>query len=849
MPDCFRAGRAMLARAFRHLALAAVVTGLAPALAASNLVNISTRLQVLTGNDVLIGGFIIGGSAAKTVVVRARGPSLASAGIANPLANPRLDLYSGQALVTSNDDWGQAPNAPAIQSSGLAPADSREAAILVTLGPGAYTAVVNGVGGATGVGIVEVFEVDRPDVPLANISTRGQVRTGNDVMIGGFVIQGDVPQTVVVRARGPSLAPYGIANPLANPFLQLMSGQTVIAANDDWGGSTSALEIQQSGFAPDSPAESALLVTLAPGPYTAIVTGVGGGTGVGIVEVFGLGPRNEAARLLQQATWGATLGEITRVAAIGPAAWLDEQFAMPISDHTAQAAWNIAQNKAGANGCTDPTGGCPWQVTTPTIYKFAFEGRDQLRLRVANALSQILVVSLNNNRLGDSGTGIPNYLDLLGGYAFDNFRTLLKAVTLHPAMGVYLDMLGSSQEVPNENYARELLQLFSIGTVMLNPDGTVQRDGQGVAIPAYDEETVQGFARAFTGWHFADQDMTKSWKFYWPDEKWTVPMKPWTARRCPQDGRWPAGSTTTYCSLSDPNRSFPPPHHTGTKKLLQYAGAPYANLPAGQGPELDLDNAIDNIFNHPNVGPFIGKQLIQRLVTSNPTPGYVQRVAGAFANNGSGVRGDMRAVVRAILLDTEARSTAVAAGNGFGKLREPVAKFLHLHRAFGARASGGYYNIWDLSDPDALGQAPLKAPSVFNFYDRDFSPAGPLGQAGLVGPEFDITTASTVAGFSDFTKWAVFPGFNSGASDPSQWIKPNHDRYLAGPVALADTPAALVDELDLLLTAGNLKAKFKADLVATLNGVTRTAVADQRRDRLRIAIWQIVHSAEYAVQR
>ena len=847
MPRPSRAPRLRLASGLAAAALLALA--ILPAHAASTLVNISTRMQVLAGNDVLIGGFIIGGTAPKTVVVRARGPSLAAAGVANPIANPKLDLYSGQALVQANDDWQQGPNAAAIQAAGLAPSDPREAALRVTLGPGAYTAVVSGVGGATGVGIVEVFEVDRPDIPLTNISTRGQVRTGNDVMIGGFIISGDLPQTVIVRARGPSLAAFGIANPLANPVLQLMSGQTAISGNDDWGASAQVLEIRDSGFAPDHPAESALIVTLAPGAYTAIVSGAGGGTGVGIVEVFGLGPRNEAARLLQQATWGATLGEITRAAAIGAPAWIDEQIAKPVSNFTAQAELNIAQNKAGANGCGDPANGCPWQVSTPTIWKFAFEGQDQLRQRVANALSQIVVVSLANNRLGDSGTGVPNYLDMLGRHAFGNFRDLLKDVTLHPAMGVYLDMLGSSQEVPNENYARELLQLFSIGTVMLNPDGSRQLDPQGRPIPTYDEETVQGFSRAFTGWHFADQNMAQSWRFYWPEERWTVPMKPWTGRRCPQDGRWPAGSTTTFCSLNDVNRSFPPPHHTGTKRLLQYAGAPFANLPAGQGPEQDLENAIDNIFNHPNVGPFIGKQLIQRLVTSNPSPGYVQRVSAAFANNGSGVRGDMRAVVRAILLDTEARSLAVAAGNTFGKLREPVAKFLHLHRAFGARASGGYYDIWDLSDPDALGQAPMRAPSVFNFYDRDFSPAGPLGQAGLAGPEFDITTASTVAGFSDFSKWGIYPGFNSGSSDPGRWIRPSHERYLAGAVALADTPASLVDELDLLLTAGNLKAKFKADLVATLNGVTRTVLADQRNDRLRIAIWQIIHSAEYAVQR
>ena len=559
-----------------------------------------------------------------------------------------------------------------------------------------------------------------------------------------------------------------------------------------------------------------------------------------------LDKRKDAARLLQQGTWGATLVEISRVADLGAAAWLEEQFATPATSYTAYAQWNIDQNRLGAHGCDDPDGGCGWQVNRPMFYKQAFEGPDGLRQRVANALLQIMVISIANNRIGDAGTAMANYLDMLGEQSFGSFRTLLRNVTLHPGMGVYLDMLGSSLEVPNENYARELLQLFSIGTVMLNADGTPQRDGQGKEIPTYDEDTVKGFAKAFTGWHFADQDMTKSWKFYWPDEKWGAQMKPWTARRCPQDGRWPAGSTTTWCNLNDATKSFPPPHDTGTKKLLQYAGAPFANLPAGQTPQQDIENAVDNIFNHPNVGPFISKQLIQRLVTSNPTPAYVQRVAAVFANNGAGVRGDMRAVVRAILLDNEARSPTVAAGNAFGKLREPMWKFIHLHRAFNGRTTG-YYDIWDVSDPAYVGQAPVSAPSVFNYYGRDYSPGGPLGQAGLVGPEFELATASSVTGFADFTNWGVVGGFGSG--DASTWIKPNYDRYLVGANALADRPQAMVDELDLLLTAGNLKPAFKASLVTALNGVTRGVAADQRKDRFRIALWQIIHSAEYAVQR
>ncbi len=250
--------------------------------------NISTRMQVLTGNDVLIGGFIVGGTQPKTLVIRARGPSLVPLGIANALANPVLQLFSGATVIAQNDDWGQAANAAAIQASGFAPGNSREAAILVTLGPGAYTAIVSGAGGTTGVGIIEVFEVDHPEIPLVNIATRGQVLTGGDVMIAGFVIQGAQPKTVAIRARGPSLASQGVTGALQDPRLQLFAGQAEIASNNDWGSAANAAQVQASGFAPPDARESVILVTLNPGAYTAIVTGVGGTTGVAIVEVFGL---------------------------------------------------------------------------------------------------------------------------------------------------------------------------------------------------------------------------------------------------------------------------------------------------------------------------------------------------------------------------------------------------------------------------------------------------------------------------------------------------------------------------------------------------------------------------------
>ena len=250
------------------------------------LANIATRMAVLTGDNVMIGGFIIGGTSPKTVVVRARGPSLAAAGVPNALANPVLNLYSGQTVIASNDDYAAAANASQLQASGFAPSDPRESAILTTLNPGAYTAIVSGAGGTTGVGIIEVFELDAITVPLINIATRGQVQTGDNVMIGGFIIQGNGPQTVVVRARGPSLTAAGVPGALANPVLQLYSGQTVIAANDDWQTAANAATLQASGFAPSEALESAILITLNPGAYTAIVSGAGGTTGVGIIEVF-----------------------------------------------------------------------------------------------------------------------------------------------------------------------------------------------------------------------------------------------------------------------------------------------------------------------------------------------------------------------------------------------------------------------------------------------------------------------------------------------------------------------------------------------------------------------------------
>ena len=258
--------------------------------AGARLGNISTRMQVLPGADVMIAGFIITGKSNKTVVITAKGPSLTAFGVPNALADPTITLVrmADSATLAVNDNWETDANAAQLQATGFAPTNPLESALLRTLAPGPYTAIVSGALGATGVGLVEVYEVDHPDTPLTNISTRGQVRTDSDVMIGGFVIQGSEPKQLVITAKGPSLAEYGIANTLNNPTLTVVraSDNAVIATNDNWQSDPNAASIAASGHAPTNSQESAVLVTLQPGAYTALVSGVGNTTGVGIVEVW-----------------------------------------------------------------------------------------------------------------------------------------------------------------------------------------------------------------------------------------------------------------------------------------------------------------------------------------------------------------------------------------------------------------------------------------------------------------------------------------------------------------------------------------------------------------------------------
>jgi uncharacterized protein (DUF1800 family) len=582
-------------------------------------------------------------------------------------------------------------------------------------------------------------------------------------------------------------------------------------------------------------------------------------------------PTIDAARVLTQASFGATRAEIDRVAGIGANAWITEQFAKPARSYTPDA---LAYQNQG-NYYYNPAVGALW--------KQIFEGEDQLRQRMVFALSQIMVISLRNTKVQAEPCAPASYMDTLSKNAFGNFRDLLKDVTLHPAMGEYLDMKRSGKTLtvnnpegavvkyyPNENYARELLQLFSIGTVMLNLDGTPKLDGAGKPIPSYDESIVKGFAQAFTGWTFApdkvnDPDWNEPYRWVntffpngviFPEQStrnalmcaiWSRPMEPWLIDRW-QNGPYDvcnrqveAGQTPNYNTCVKP--SLPPPHETAAKKLLSGI-----TLPANQTPMQDMDAAIDNIFNHPNVGPFISKQLIQRLTMSNPQSPYVERVAKVFNNNGAGVRGDMKSVIRAILMDPDVRLTMRAEGPLAGKLKEPIVRFAQFLRAFNARAAAGFYELPDLSSPDSLYQSPLLAPSVFNFYKPDNPLPGQPTYARVLAPEFQLATANAAAAWADFSDGYMVRGYgswNQGA-DAGKHIKPDYSAYI--PLAQND-PAKLIDELAIVLLNGTISPEFRTQLI---RAVTNTPAPDQYTlpvEKLNVALWLIVNSPEFLIQK
>ena len=1024
----------------------------------ARLANLATRGQTGTGAEVLTAGFVIGPGPNKQVVIRAIGPTLSAFGLSGLLADPFLTLInaSTQATVATNDNWLAADAATMAAAGAFAlPANSKDAVIVATLPPGGYTAQISGVGGTTGLTIAEVYEVGGTGAKLINISSRGPVGTGANVMIPGIVVApGTGNRKFLVRAAGPALAAFGLTGTLADPQIVVTNsaGTLTYASNNDWGtpvglGASTAAQLTSSftangafAFAPGSK-DAALTVDLAAGNYTIAVSGVGGTSGLAIVEIYditpvgppsitvsasiasadksgskpgeftftrggdttsavnvvyslggsavngftyapllgtitlpagatsaklavtpnpallatgvqtavltvltagtaytigdantatvsiadspatlyvsnlrpapsvsgssatgtatilvnpagtlasvsvsfsgltsaltgshlqigpsgdfvldlptgqatnvtwafqprgtytsaallealksgniyvgldtannpsgevrgtfivgsgaqnfvapaappalpaGLPTATEAARFLTQATYGPLRTEIAVVQAQGYNAWIDAQMALPYTPHRPATVSDFRVFGGQSNGGMSPAN------RQAAWWKNSLTAPDQLRQRVALALSEILVVS-DGNSDGLSIEGIANYYDILGNGAFGNFRDLLQNVSLSPIMAIYLSSLrnskatfdssGGTLTTPDENYAREVMQLFSVGLYLLLPDGTLKFDPTGLPIPTYNQNIVTEMAKVFTGWAYPSTDLTRF-------------------RNAPAD-------------YFTPLQLFPSFHDDTQKSILNGVV-----LPAGQGGTKDLQQALDALFSHPNTGPFISKQLIQRLVTSNPTPAYVYRVAQKFENNGSGTRGDLSAVVRAVLTDYEARSATSLAAPNFGKLREPLIRATALLRSFGATPASGRYSS-GLSNPEsALAQAALRSPTVFNFFRPDYVLPGALAAAGLVAPEYEITDATYAISVPNFLRTFIF---NTVGTNPDTVVL-----NLSYEQSLVATPSALLDHLNQVMCGGNLTAATRTRVTTMLAALPSTTSTLERAQR------------------
>lgn len=538
--------------------------------------------------------------------------------------------------------------------------------------------------------------------------------------------------------------------------------------------------------------------------------------------------RAEAARFLTQATFGPSQADVDRVMSLGYAAWLDEQLALPQGSH--RTSWEAAD---AAIKLADPAASAGQDQVFYSFWKQAITGNDQLRQRLAFGLSQIMVISMQDGTVGDNPRAVAAWLDMLGDKGLGNYRDLLESVSLHPMMGVYLSHLRNQKadprtgRVPDENYAREVIQLFSIGLYELNPDGT-QRSSAGRPLETYTPADISGLAKVFTGWS-------------------------WSCPNWPDNGCFSSGAVN---NVSDPDRAFKPMlgyaqyHSTEAKTFLGTTIAAQATA----NPPASLRAGLDAIHNHANVGPFIGKQLIQRLVTSNPSGLYVQSVASAFANNGAGVRGDMKAVIKAVLLHPEARQTA----NTAGKVREPVLRLSALLRAFPYASDTQEFRIGNTDNPaTALGQTPLRSPSVFNFYRPGYVPPGTLAATqGLVVPEMQIVHETTAAGYVNYIRDAIGSGAGN-TSNVSGTSRRDIQPDFTAEIVLADQPSALVDRINDKLLAGAMPADLKTEIQTAIQTIVIPAatasnaaqVAAAKRNRVNATIFLTMVAPEFLVQK
>ena len=540
----------------------------------------------------------------------------------------------------------------------------------------------------------------------------------------------------------------------------------------------------------------------------------------------------DAARFLEQATFGPTTVDIAHVEDVRFNGWLTEQFSMP-----------LPTDYINMETCPTTTGRCPDQAPTGcgggtncnrdnyTMYQLqrrffsrALNSSDQLRQRVAFALNQIMVISAQDGPLNRLNRMQP-YIQVLETDAFGNFRDLLYDMTLNAGMGRYLDMVGNTKTAPNENYAREIMQLFSIGLNKLNPDGTPILDGNGNLIPTYTQDTITNFARVFTGWAFKPQ---------------------------------PPPTEPGYVNYIDPMVVGNENNHDRMAKTLLDHGDPSCSLPGGENALPELNEALDCIFSSPYLAPYISKNLIQHLVTSNPSPSYVLDVSSAFSTGsfmdpysgqvfGSGAPGDMQAVIAAILLDPEARGDTAPSAY-YGHLREPVLFITNLLRDF--YPSGGIqptdYVLGDLFLPSdvQMDEDLFRSPTVFNFFPPSYPIPGEnsCGASGIdqcLGPEFNIQDTATSLARVNFAYEVVFKQMPTNANRPlGTWLDQNTLTSLP-----TDDPQMLVDTLNTLMMHGSMSSDMNSRIVSAVSAVSGPLA------RAREAVYLIATSSQYNVER
>ena len=540
----------------------------------------------------------------------------------------------------------------------------------------------------------------------------------------------------------------------------------------------------------------------------------------------------EAARFLLQVQFSASDAEMAAVRSQGYAGWLSDQLAQPIS----MTGWDWL-NSRGYDAADNNTFFDQTYPANYMVWQQLMTWADAVRKRVALALSEFYVVSMGLVDVTWRSHAMGQYWDTLNANAFGSYRQLLEDITLNPAMGYFLNTKGnlkenSSGRQPDENYAREVMQLFTIGLYELNPDGTEKLNGSGQKIESYTQSDVSNLARVFTGY---DYDTSQS-----PNT--TITLTGGTRNL-------PANPMLVKLPMS-----FNAANHSTL--AATFLGTTIAANTEGKAA---LKTALDTLANHPNAGPFFAKQMIQKLVTSNPSSAYVARVASVFNDNGHGVRGDLKSVFAAIWLDDEARNPSAPAGASWGKLREPMVRFVQWGRSFGLSSIQGSWKVPDMSDSATrLGQNPLTAPSVFNFFRPGYvPPSSVIAQQGKVAPEFQLVNESTVAGYLNFMRTVIRSGMSVQSPDlpnnTGSAVLDMQAAYTAELAVVANTDALLA-RLNLILCAGQLGAASQSIIRTALNTTLATntgpsATASTRLDQVACAVLMVMACSEYLVQK